>query len=129
MILDGVEIVEAHEALGRETFRLPGSTAQTTGTAIPAFDLERDMWRRGRFAPSLFADTGARSFEWRRQALVDVLPWLPQAQANGSSSDDIFRTLALGNAREEHGVQQRLARLIHDGPAVGYSAPALPLGA
>ena len=23
----------------------------------------------------------------------------------------------------------RLARLIHDGPAVGYSAPALPLGA
>ena len=23
----------------------------------------------------------------------------------------------------------KLARLIHDGPAVGYSAPALPLGA
>lgn len=107
MNLADIQIVEAHEALGRETARIPILTVPTTVALTPAFDLERDMWRRGRFAPSLFADSGARSFEWRQQALAGVLPWLPQTSANGIFPDEFFRALALGNAREEHGLQQR----------------------
>lgn len=105
MILADFEIVEAHDVLGVEAGEAFASTAQVA-TAPRFFDLST-MWRRGRYAPSLFADSDARSFAWLGRAVSGGMPMLPMIDERPLDTGKFWPRLARENAREEHGIQKR----------------------
>jgi hypothetical protein len=102
-----IRIVEAHDVLGSDRFGALGPIGETIASAPRFFDLEKDMWRRGRYAPSLFADNDARSFAWLGRALAEGMPLLPLIKGKALEADPFWTKLARENAREEHGIQAR----------------------
>lgn len=113
MILPEFRIIEAHDVLGFDAADPLALMAQT-GAAMPrTFDLEGDMWRRGRYAPSLFADSDARSFEWLGRALAEGVPLLPPGRHN-LEPGAFWSKMARESAKEEHGIQDRSGLTLDD---------------
>jgi hypothetical protein len=102
-----IQIVEAHDVLGSDFLDVLRPVGETAAAAPRFFDLEKDMWRRGRYAPSLFADSDARSFAWLGRALAAGMPLLPLIKGQALEADPFWTRLARENAREEHGIQTR----------------------
>lgn len=107
-MIDPFETLEAHHALGREPVPLATSAGAigVTADAAPIFDLE-SMWHRGRFRPSLLAETPERSEAWRAQYALEGLPLLPPLVEGARIASDPWRWLARENGREERKLQER----------------------
>lgn len=99
-------IVEAHEVLNQSAARAGLAAEQTVADPLPRFDLERDMWRRGRFSPSLFATSQAESDRWCRAVVRDARPDFFPPGGRYETPDQFWHGLARGNACEEHSLQQ-----------------------
>ena len=99
MILPEVQIVEAHDVLGLDPSDVLRSVGETAAAAPRFIDLEKDMWRRGRYAPSLFAASDARSFAWLGRAIGEGMPLLPLVKGQALEADAFWTRLARENAR------------------------------
>lgn len=107
-MIDPFDILEAHHVLDLRTLPLTMSTAAfgETADASPIFDLE-SMWHRGRFRPSLLAESPERSEAWRAQYALEGLPMLPPLNGSARIASDPWRWLARENGREERKLQER----------------------
>lgn len=107
-MIDPFHTLEAHDVLELRAIPLavPTAAIEDTADAPPIFDLE-SMWHRGRFRPSLLAESPERSEAWRAQYAVEGLPLLPPLNDTARIATDPWRWLARQNGREERKLQER----------------------
>lgn len=106
-----VEVVEAHLPFKRKpsqpaSLLFGGASIAAVELTARAFGLET-MWHRGRFAPSLYADSPARSRAWLDGYARQGLPMLDGLAERFATRGGMWLWLARENGREEHGIQRR----------------------
>ena len=110
MLIDRAKLIEAHELVGFQfqapNFLLPNressQEASSTSKAIPLVT----MWHRGRFEPSLIADSPDRSRSWRDEALNEALSMIEQEHGITVGGLAFWREIARFNGCDKRGIQQ-----------------------
>lgn len=111
MLMQAIRVIEAHDLLGLAAeipnFAIPNreesAEASPANRAVPL----SQMWHRGRFEPSLFADSSARSRLWRDEAIRDELASIEKQCEIPHHGLAFWQAIARRNGCDIRGIQQK----------------------